>query len=85
MPSISDIIKNKTARDQARTEQLQTDREMISAMRDGALNLITSSPEHFQEYLDLQADNIRCSVGNVALSMSQLQGATRIGTTDYYF
>ena len=84
MPSISDIIKNKTARDQARTEQLQTDREMISAMRDGALNLITSSPEHFQEYLDLQADNIRCSVGNVALSMSQLQGATRIGTTDYW-
>ena len=84
MPSISDIIKNKTARDQARTEQLQTDREMISAMRDGALNLITSSPEHFQEYLDLQADNIRCSVGNVALSMSPLQGATRIGPTDYW-
>lgn len=51
MPSISDIIKNKTARDQARTEQLQTDREMISAMRDGALNLITSSPEHFQEFI----------------------------------
>jgi len=84
LPSISDIIKNKTTRDQARTEQLQTDREMISAMRDGALNLITTSPEHYQEYLDLQADNIRCSVGNVALTMAQLQGATRIGTTDYW-
>ncbi len=84
MPSISDIIKNKTTRDQARTEQLQTDREMISAMRDGSLNMITSSPEHYQEYLDLQADNIHCSVGNVALTMAQLQGATKIGTTDFW-
>ena len=81
MPSISDIIKNKTTRDQARTEQLQTDREMISAMRDGSLNMITSSPEHYQEYLDLQADNIHCSVGNVALTMAQLQGAGMFGTT----
>ena len=81
MPSISDIIKNKTTRDQARTEQRQMERENLSAMRDGSLSLITSSPEHYRQYLDLQADNIHCSVGNVALTMAQLQGATRIGTT----
>ena len=84
MPSISDIIKNKSSRDEARTQQLQMERENISYMRDGSLNLITSSPEHYQQYLDLQADNIRCSVGNVALTMAQLQGATRIGSTDYW-
>lgn len=84
MPSISDIIKNKSSRDEARTQQLQAEREGISAMRDGSLSLITSSPEHYMEYLNLQADNIRCSVGNVALTMCQLQGATRIGSTDYW-
>ena len=84
MPSISDIIKNKTTRDAARTEQRQMEREGISAMRDGSLTMITSSPQHYMEYLDLQADNIQCSVGNVALTMAQLQGATRIGSTDYW-
>ena len=33
--------------------------------------------------LTWQADNIRCSVGNVALTMYQLSGATRIGSTDF--
>ena len=60
------------------------ERESLSAMRDGSLSMITSSPEHYQQYLDLQADNIHCSVGNVALTMAQLQGATKIGTTSYW-
>ena len=60
------------------------ERESLSAMRDGSLSMITSSPEHYQQYLDLQADNIQCSVGNVALTMAQLQGATKIGTTSYW-
>ncbi len=81
---ISDIIKDKTSRDQARTEQRQMERENLSYMRDGSLNLITSDPDRYLQYLDLQADNIRCSVGNVALTMAQLQGATRIGSTDYW-
>lgn len=84
MPSISDIIKSKSTRDEARTQQLQMERESISYMRDASLEQITSSPEHYQQYLDLQADNIRCSVGNVALTMAQLQGATKIGSTDYW-
>ena len=59
MPSISDIIKNKTTRDAARTEQRQMERESVSAMRDSSLTMITSSQEHYMEYLNLQADNIR--------------------------
>ena len=84
MPSISDIIKNKTTRDAARTEQRQMERESISAMRDSSLTMITSSAERYMEYLNLQADNIQCSVGNVALTMYQLEGATRIGSTDFW-
>ena len=60
------------------------ERENLSAMRDSSLAMITSSPEHYRQYLDLQADNIHCSVGNVALTMAQLQGATKIGTTSYW-
>lgn len=84
MPSISDIIKNKTARDEARTQQLQAEREGISTMRDGSLTMITCVPEKYIEYLNLQADNMRCSVGNVALTMAQIEGATMIGSTDYW-
>ena len=53
-------------------------------MRDSALEDITTKPDRYQQYLTLQADNVRCSVGNVALTMYQLEGATRIGSTDFW-
>ena len=84
MASISDIIKGRADRDQARTEQLRADRENLSHMRDSALEDITTKPDRYQQYLTLQADNVRCSVGNVALTMYQLEGATRIGSTDFW-
>lgn len=84
MASISDIIKGRADRNQTQVEQLRADRENLSHMRDSALEVITSSPERYQQYLTLQADNIHCSVGNVALTMFQLQGATKIGTTDFW-
>lgn len=84
MASISDIIKGKTERDQARTEQFRAERESLSYMRDSALEEITTKPERYQQYLTLQGDNIRCSVGNVALSMLQLEGATKIGSMDFW-
>lgn len=84
MANISDIIKGRADRDQARTEQLRADRENLSHMRDSALEDITTKPDRYQHYLTLQADNVRCSVGNVALTMYQLPGATRIGSTDFW-
>lgn len=53
-------------------------------MRDAALEEITTNPEQYQKYLNLQGDNIGCSAGNVALTMFQLEGATKIGTIDYW-
>ena len=38
MPSISEILKGKTARDEARMAELRADRENLSLMRDGVPN-----------------------------------------------
>ena len=84
MPSISEILKGKTARDEARVTELRAERESLSYMRDGALEEITTKPDRYRQYLTLQADNIRCSVGNVALTLTQMPEATRIGTTGFW-
>ena len=82
--SISDLIKNKSASDQARVESLRAERGNLSDLRDAALEEITTRPELYQKFLDLQADNISCSAGNVALTMFQMDGATRIGTISFW-
>lgn len=84
MANISQLIANKTAQHEARTAERRADRANLSEMRDGALTAITSDPELYQKYLDLQGDNLRCSAGNVALTLFQLDGATHIGTRDYW-
>ena len=61
--SISDLIKNKSATDQARVESLRAERDNLSEMRDAALEEITTDPELYQKFLDLQGDNISCSAG----------------------
>ena len=82
--SISDLIKSKYASDQARVESLRAERGNLSEMRDAALEEITTDPELYQKFLDLQADNISCSAGNVALTMFQMEGATKIGTISFW-
>ena len=82
--SISDLIKSKYASDQARVESLRAERGNLSEMRDAALEEITTDPELYQKFLDLQADNISCSAGNVALTMFQMDGATKIGTISFW-
>lgn len=84
MASISDLIKSKSSQDQARVEKLRSERESLSGMRDAALEEITSKPEQYQRYLTLQGDNIRCSVGNVALTMFQMKEATKIGSIEFW-
>ena len=58
--NISDLIKNKSARDQAWLEERRAERGNLSEMRDTALEEITTNPEAYQKYLDLQANNISC-------------------------
>lgn len=82
--NISDLIKNKSARDQAWLEERRAERGNLSGMRDAVLEEITTSPEMYRKYLDLQANNISCSAGNVALTLFQLNGATKIGTISFW-
>lgn len=82
--NISDLIKNKSVRDQAWLEERRAERGNLSEMRDVALEEITTNPEMYQKYLDLQANNISCSAGNVALTLFQLKGATKIGTISFW-
>ena len=82
--SISDLIKSKSVSDQARVESLRAERGNLSDLRDAALEEITTRPELYQKFLDLQADNISCSAGNVALTMFQMDGATKIGTISFW-
>lgn len=84
MPSISDLIKNKSSQDEAWVEARRAERSNLSDMRDAALEEITTNPAQYQKYLTLQSDNIGCSVGNVALTMFQLDGATRIGPISFW-
>ena len=84
MPSISELIQSKSSRDQAWVEERRAERDNLSGMRDAVLEEITSSPAQYQKYLALQSDNIGCSVGNVALTMFQLDGATRIGPISFW-
>lgn len=84
MPSISDIIKNKSASDQTRVEERRAERGNLSSMRDAVLEEITTDPAQYQKFLTLQSNNIGCSVGNVALTMFQLDGATKIGSISFW-
>ena len=49
MPSISDILKGKATRDEARTAELRAERENLSLMRDGALEEITTKPDRYRQ------------------------------------
>ena len=84
MTSISELIKKTTSQSEQRREERQAERENLSQMRDAAFEAVTSEPELYQNYLTLQADNIRCSAGNVALTLIQLPNASRIGSVDYW-
>lgn len=84
MPSLSELLKNKRASDQARIEKHRAERVDLSNLRDEVLMEVTSKPKSYDNYLVLQADNIQCSAGNVALTMKQLKDASKIGSTAYW-
>ncbi len=83
MPSISDLIQEKSARDEAWRTERQAERESLSEMRNAALTEITTDPETYLKYLKLQADNIIYSPGNIALTMFQLKAASIIGPKEF--
>ena len=58
------------------------ERDTAISQRDASVNEITTDPEKYARYLELQADNPLSSAGNVALVMIQDPEATLFGTRD---
>lgn len=84
MPSVSEILKSKSEIKQQRIENNRAEREKLSTSRNDALMAVTQTPNLYEAFLTLQADNIGCSAGNVALTLFQLHEPTKIGTSDYW-
>lgn len=84
MADVGALIRKRAEENKAWREAMEADRSNLSEMRDTALKEVTSVPEQYMSYLRLQADNIQCSAGNVVLTMYQLDGATRIGSLNYW-
>lgn len=84
MADVGALIRKRAEENKAWREAMEADRSNLSEMRDTGLKEVTSVPEQYMSYLRLQADNIQCSAGNVVLTMYQLDGATRIGSLNYW-
>ena len=57
MANLEEIIAEKTQQDTQWREQRQADRENIISMQDAGVVEITSNPEMYVKYLDMQGDN----------------------------
>ncbi len=82
MANLEQLITKKAAADTQWKEQRQAERENAVAMQDAGVTEITTSPEAYARYLDMQGDNPTYSAGNIALAMLQDPEATTIGTPD---
>ena len=82
MANLEQIITRKSEQDTRWKEQQQAERENTTAMQDAGIMEITSNPESYARYLDMQGDNPAYSVGNIALVMVAQPQATVFGTQD---
>lgn len=82
MANLEQIISQKTAADTAWKEERQMERENTVAMQDAGITEITTKPEAYARYLEVQGDNPAYSAGNIALVRIQLPEATVFGTRD---
>ena len=82
MANLEAIIAEKSQQDNQWRAEMQADRENTIAMQDAGVEEITSSPELYVKYLDMQGDNPTYSAGNIALVMFQDPEATVFGTAE---
>ncbi len=71
MVDLASLIQEKNQADTQWKENRQMERENITALQDAGITQITSDPEAYARYLNMQADNFTYSVGNIALVMMQ--------------
>lgn len=82
MANLGKLISDKTAADTQWREQRQSEREALSGFRDAGVMEITSTPEAFARYLEMQGNNPSYSAGNIAAVMAQLPEATVVATAE---
>ena len=80
MCALKSIIRRKKADDTQWKEQLTASRENATAMQDASVEEITTKPEAYARYLNMQADNPTYSPGNIALVIAQKPDATIFAT-----
>ena len=82
MANLENIINQKTVNDAQWKEERQSERGNAVAMQDAGVEQITTDPEVYARYLEMQGDNPTYSAGNIALMMFGMDGATQFGTRD---
>lgn len=82
MANLEAIVSQKAENDTKWKEQQQSERDNTTAMQDAAVVEITSSPDAYARYLEMQGDNPAYSAGNIALVMFGNPDATVFGTRD---
>lgn len=82
MANLEVIVSQKAENDTKWKEQQQSERDNTTAMQDAAVVEITSSPDAYARYLEMQGDNPAYSAGNIALVMFGNPDATVFGTRD---
>ena len=69
MANLEQIVSRKAENDTKWKEAQQAERENTTAMQDAGITEITSNPEAYARYLEMQGDNPSYSAGNIALVM----------------
>ena len=82
MANLEEIVSRKTENDTKWKEQQQAERDNTTAMQDAGIVEITSNPDAYARYLEMQGDNPAYSAGNIALVMFGNPEATVFGTRD---
>lgn len=82
MADLEKLVSDKAAADTQWRELRQAERETATDLRDASINEITTNPEAYARYLDLQGDNPAYGAGSIALIMIQQPEATLFGTCD---
>lgn len=82
MANLEKIVADKSVADAQWKQQRQAERENITAIQDAGLEEITTDPEAYARYLNMQGDNPAYSAGNIALVMVQGEGFTTFGTRE---
>lgn len=82
MANLEKIVTEKSAADTQWQKQRQAERENLTALQNAGVEAITTDPEYYTRYLNMQGDNPTYSAGNIALAMMQGDGVSVFGTSE---